>query len=397
MKKNTIRKTLVFLLIITLCSVFSGCKKKNVELTEEQQAIVDNVKYIMFEISCYNITGQSSLPNANTFYHPKELTELLSKRIYDRGRNFYLIEMFNPEKLGIIDSIGIYSGDDTAVWVDELLIKIEEERIADEIAEMEDSLEEYEDVQEHYEEEIEKALDENIEATEYLDDTDLLKFMEFDEEVFIPQKINDGLVLIHSVGGNVTRSFYDNSYRVTKKETWNISSVERSDLVQTEESIYDGESVRPQKIIVSSKNTVKEINYNSDGLITLVENFDIYKDKNYITSKITRVYDDEKRLIAEQSVDYTYKDEKYKKIDYKFTKKHIYKYNEGEDIPPDFEYFEDNVLKMKNKYSTKKGTYTSQIFFEDGFSVKTYYEEELKVRDVFYMNDEITREKIYER
>lgn len=397
MKKNTIRKTLVFLLIITLCSVFSGCKKKNVELTEEQQAIVDNVKYIMFEISCYNITGQGSLPNANTFYHPKELTELLSKRIYDRGRNFYLIEMFNPEKLGIIDSIGIYSGDDTAVWVDELLIKIEEERIADEIAEMEDSLEEYEDVQEHYEEEIEKALDENIEATEYLDDTDLLKFMEFDEEVFIPQKINDGLVLIHSVGGNVTRSFYDNSYRVTKKETWNISSVERSDLVQTEESIYDGESVRPQKIIVSSKNTVKEINYNSDGLITLVENFDIYKDKNYITSKITRVYDDEKRLIAEQSVDYTYKDEKYKKIDYKFTKKHIYKYNEGEDIPPDFEYFEDNVLKMKNKYSTKKGTYTSQIFFEDGFSVKTYYEEELKVRDVFYMNDEITREKIYER
>lgn len=397
MKKNTIRKTLVFLLIITLCSVFSGCKKKNVELTEEQQAIVDNVKYIMFEISCYNITGQGSLPNANTFYHPKELTELLSKRIYDRGRNFYLIEMFNPEKLGIIDSIGIYSGDDTAVWVDELLIKIEEERIADEIAEMEDSLEEYEDVQEHYEEEIEKALDENIEATEYLDDTDLLKFMEFDEEVFIPQKINDGLFLIHSVGGNVTRSFYDNSYRVTKKETWNISSVERSDLVQTEESIYDGESVRPQKIIVSSKNTVKEINYNSDGLITLVENFDIYKDKNYITSKITRVYDDEKRLIAEQSVDYTYKDEKYKKIDYKFTKKHIYKYNEGEDIPPDFEYFEDNVLKMKNKYSTKKGTYTSQIFFEDGFSVKTYYEEELKVRDVFYMNDEITREKIYER
>lgn len=397
MKKNSICKTFVIFLIVTICSVFAGCKKKNVELTEEQQAIVDNVKYIMFEISCYNITGQSSLPNANTFYHPKELTELLSKRIYDRGRNFYLIEMFIPNKLGIIDSIGVYSGDDTAVWVDELLIKIEEERIADEIAEMEDSLEEYEDPQEHYEEEIEKALDENIEATEYLDDTDLLKFMEFDGEVFIPQKTNEGLVLIHSVGGNITRSFYDQTYRVTKKETWNISSVERSDLVQTEESIYDGESVRPQKIIVSSKDTVKEINYNSDGLITLVENFDVYKDKNYITSKITRVYDDEKRLLAEQSVEYTYKDEKYKKIDYKFTKKHVYKYNEGEDIPPDFEYFEDGILKMKNKYSTEKGTYTSQIFFEDGFSVKTYYEEELKVRDVFYMNDEITREKIYER
>lgn len=397
MKKNSICKTLVIFLIVTICSVFAGCKKKNVELTEEQQSIVDNVKYIMFEISCYNITGQSSLPNANTFYHPKELTELLSKRIYDRGRNFYLIEMFNPNKLGIIDSIGVYSGDDTAVWVDELLIKIEEERIADEIAEMEDSLEEYEDPQEHYEEEIEKALDENIEATEYLDDTDLLKFMEFDGEVFIPQKTNEGLVLIHSVGGNITRSFYDQTYRVTKKETWNITSVEHSDLVQTEESIYDGESVRPQKIIVSSKDTVKEINYNSDGLITLVENFDVYKDKNYITSKITRVYDDEKRLLAEQSVEYTYKDEKYKKIDYKFTKKHVYKYNEGEDIPPDFEYFEDGILKMKNKYSTEKGTYTSQIFFEDGFSVKTYYEEELKVRDVFYMNDEITREKIYER
>lgn len=400
MKKNAFCKTFVFLLILTFCSAFTGCKKKAVEFTEEQQAIVNNIKYIQFEISCYNITGQSKLPNANTFYHPQALTELLSKKNYDRGQNFYLIEMFNPEKLGIIDSIGIYSCNDTAVWVDELLIKIEEERIADEISEMEDTLEQLEELQEpeiNPEEEIEKALEEDIEAKELLNSTNELKFMEFDKEIFIPQKTNEGLILIHSVDGNTTRNFYDNSYRLIKKEIWNIKTVDNSRLIQTEEYIYEEDKNKPSKIIVSSEESIKEVNYTTEGFISFVDNYIMYKDEKIITSKLSRVYDDENRILSEESVDYKYKDEKYKKIDYKFTKKHVYKYNEGEDIPPDFEYFEDDVLKMKNKYSIEKGNYTSQIFFEDGFSVKTYYEEELKVRDVFYQNDEVIREKIYEK
>lgn len=399
MKKNSIRKTFEFILIIFILSLFFGCKKKNIELTEEQKKCVESIQYMTFEVSCYAITGVSSVPNAPLFYHPKDLTELLIKKSYEKGCNYSILEKLMQDYVGRIDCYGVYSdNNDNANWVDDLLIKIEEERIADEISEMEDSLEEFElPPEEKYEEEIEKALEEDAVSTEYTDNTDSLLFMEFDKELFIPKKINDGLVIIHSVGENVIRSFYDKLYRLTKKEIWTISSVENAKLIQTEESIYSDERIRPEKIIISTENDIKEVEYNASGFITKIESFDLYKDERFITSYMTREYDDDNRILNEETIEVTYKDEKYKKIDYKFTKKHVYKYNEGEDIPPDSEYFEDGILKMKNKYSTEKGTYTSQIFFEDGFSVKTYYEEELKVRDVFYQNDEVTREKIYER
>ena len=51
---------------------------------------------------------------------------------------------------------------------------------------------------------------------------------------------------------------------------------------------------------------------------------------------------------------------------------------------------------MRNKYSSKKGSYTSQIFFEDDFSVKTYYIEEKKVKEIYYLGDSVLRIKNYE-
>ena len=82
-------------------------------------------------------------------------------------------------------------------------------------------------------------------------------------------------------------------------------------------------------------------------------------------------------------------------MDYSFAKKYTYSYN-GDEIPPDFLYYENGVLKMQNKYSTTKGTYTSRIYFDDDFSVKTYYENELRVKDTYYSGNKILREKLYE-
>ena len=51
---------------------------------------------------------------------------------------------------------------------------------------------------------------------------------------------------------------------------------------------------------------------------------------------------------------------------------------------------------MHNKYSTEKGNFTSRIFFDEGLSVKSYYENNIRVRDVYYRNNSIIREKVYE-
>ena len=64
---------------------------------------------------------------------------------------------------------------------------------------------------------------------------------------------------------------------------------------------------------------------------------------------------------------------------------------------PPYEYFENNELKMKNKYSTLKGEYTSQIFFGEGLSVKTHYENYIRVRDIYYKGNAVIRIKNYEK
>ena len=52
---------------------------------------------------------------------------------------------------------------------------------------------------------------------------------------------------------------------------------------------------------------------------------------------------------------------------------------------------------MLNKYSIEKGNYVSEVFFDDNFSVKSYYENDVRVKDLFYSDGKITREKIYEQ
>ena len=58
---------------------------------------------------------------------------------------------------------------------------------------------------------------------------------------------------------------------------------------------------------------------------------------------------------------------------------------------------ENDVLKMRNKYSSQKGNYTSQVFFEDDFSVKTYYIDEKKVKEVYYSGESVLRVKNYDK
>lgn len=390
---------IVILLII--CVVLCSCHKAEPELSENQQYYIKELNNYIFEANCYALTGKCNLKESELehLYYPSELKYFAGRRYIENGRFFYYAEKYAPDKLGIIDSLGFYSpSEDDARWVENLIIRVEEERIAQELSDMEEMVEEAELPEENPSEEIEKMLSEEIEPVEMLDNTNTLKFMEYDNEVFMPQKVNDGWVIIHSIDSSITRNFYDESYRITKKELWNISSIDNAEIKQTEDYLYDGESAKVSQKNVSTDETYQEVKYREDSLINSIESYSIFEEEKYLSSKLTRKYDDEARLIEETCIEYTYKDvKKKKKLDYTFTKRHTYRYNEDEDIPPDFEYFEDDVLKMKNKYSNIKGTYTSQIFFEDGFSVKTYYEDELKVKDLYYQDDEVTRIKEYER
>lgn len=317
------------------------------------------------------------------------LKKQLSRHVIKDGQNFLLLELYFPEFAGEIQSSVFYDAfSDSAKWVEDLLVYAEEERIAGELDEMENDLKEY-------------SLNEETEEVTGGDGKSLvnknseLEVYQFENEILMRQKTADGLSIINSSGSKVTRNFYDEKMRITARERWNIADVEKASLQEKESFVYDADSYRVVKKIISTDSQTEEIKYNQKALVESVVRYVNINDKKYVTLERICSYNDEGKILSDETIEYYYKDD-YKKLNSRFSKKYIYEYN-SEGIPPDFKYFENNIIKMHNKYSDIKGTYTSHVFFEGNFSVKSYFENDVRVREVYYNGNNVTREKVYER
>lgn len=319
---------------------------------------------------------------------------------------------------------------DDATWVESVFARIEEERIAEELRVMEETLEEYqiddasELIKADEEESTMNSESESSEVSEMSDETndsqaeetlseienffseekeevtktgknDLLSFYEFDNEIFTSQDSEGNHILAHSKKEKANRFFYDDEYKLIKKEVWNIPSASKATLEKTETYKYFENSKVVSEKEITGPYTVENVKYNNDGKTLSAEKYAVFEDKEHITEKRLFSYDDDGNLLSDELKEYFYKADDYKNLDYSFTKKYLYSYND-EGIPPDFKYFENGILKMHNKYSTEKGNFTSRIFFDEGLSVKSYYENNIRVRDVYYRNNSIIREKVYE-
>lgn len=319
---------------------------------------------------------------------------------------------------------------DDATWVESVFARIEEERIAEELRVMEESLEEYqiddasELIKADEEESTMNSESESSEVSEMSDETndsqaeetlseienffseekeevtktgknDLLSFYEFDNEIFTSQDSEGNHILVHSKKEKANRFFYDDEYKLIKKEVWNIPSASKATLEKTETYKYFENSKVVSEKEITGPYTVENVKYSNDGKTLSAEKYAVFEDKEHITEKRLFSYDDDGNLLSDELKEYFYKADDYKDLDYSFTKKYLYSYND-EGIPPDFKYFENGILKMHNKYSTEKGNFTSRIFFDEGLSVKSYYENNIRVRDVYYRNNSIIREKVYE-
>ena len=319
---------------------------------------------------------------------------------------------------------------DDATWVESVFARIEEERIAEELRVMEETLEEYqiddasELIKDDEEESTMNSESESSEVSEMSDETndsqaeetlseienffseekeevtktgknDLLSFYEFDNEIFTSQDSEGNHILVHSMKEKVNRFFYDDEYKLIKKEVWNIPSVFKAALEKTETYKYFENSKVVSEKEITGPYTVENVKYSNDGKTLSAEKYAVFEEKEHITEKRHFSYDDDGNLLSDELKEYFYKADDYEDLDYSFTKKYLYSYND-EGIPPDFKYFENGILKMHNKYSTEKGSFTSRIFFDEGLSVKSYYENNIRVRDVYYRNNSIIREKVYE-
>lgn len=377
----------------------------------------------LFEIAKQAVCGesdQSIIQNPSEVPYQKSLKQILGRNVFVEGKLSRIVDLYFPQYAGEISSSGFYDAhSDSAQWVEALLVHIEEERIAEELKKMEGELDEYnndesEDSDDGLDESenddteisgtqssepleaenIEKFFSEEKEGIIYTDRDKQLRMYQFENEVLMRQDSKEGYSILNSNGSKVVRNIYDEKMRLSVKEKWNVKNIGNPVLEKKEKFIYDGDSYR----VVTKENTegekLEKIKYSEKGLVESVNTFALHNKKSYQILKRLCSYNDEGKILSDEITEYTYNDN-YKKQTDQFSKKYIYKYN-AEGIPPDLQYFENEDIKMRNKYSDEPGTYTKQVFFDDGFSVKSYYENDKCVKETYYRGKNVIREKVYE-
>lgn len=275
--------------------------------------------------------------------------------------------------------------------------ELKENEISQDIENPENKTEDSEESEEAEEaDEKETAEPENVEK-HLLDSYNRLRLFEFEKEIFIPKTERKKRILIHSNEKTVTRTFYDKKYRLVKKEEWDMQNKADSKLLKVTEYEYTQDNKNPSLKKETVDNIKTETSYNQNGMPSEAKQFLVEEKSSTLLVNSKWKYDEKNRIIEEQISEYS-------KNTLVQSKKQKYFYNkvdkenekeEPETFPPDYEYYENGLLKIKTVYE-KKGTWKNQIFFDDSYSVSTYYVDNKKTKDVYIQNGTIRRSKSYE-
>lgn len=214
-----------------------------------------------------------------------------------------------------------------------------------------------------------------------------LKVMEYGNEKFLPSKQGNNSVLVHYSDKSAVRLFYDQLFRLTKKEYWQMESVQDARITATEEYYYQGDSKKPYEKKIKKDNILLVSKYNENGLIIRSE-----KSTDDIITAVTEIKYDSKDRIIMQTVNEAGIERK-EVFDYRVTDDA--EADNQEALPPDYKYYENGRLVTQTEY-IKKGFYTTIINFDSSDSVRTDYENFVKVREVYYTDGEEKRVKYYE-
>ena len=472
-------RKLFFLLLIFSGVMTVSCSRKKFSFSEKPT----QAQEMIFQQAMKHRLGKSE-KNIGNLYYPERLDKFFFLHTLENGESLYLIEKYYPDCKGKIDCYSFNFPDfDTATWVDSLLDSIEEERLAAELLDLlENDMEVQSPVDEAVltavteeaqtgdvqteeaagekdslsgdavlaetdteaadgnkaevggdqgassssgEEQTQKAETESpdLPPVEVIltDSLNRLKSLEYGKEIFVPQAAAGKSVVIHSYGQKVVRNLYDSQFRLSKKETWTIASIEDSKIEIQEEFFYEGKSDKAKQRIVKSSEKELDILYDKNGHAIQNKTYLISggsgegngsdessgsNEKKLLKSEMKWTYDEDGNLVKEQGTEYDYADgvlinQRYKEQVFVHSKnaKKVKKGDSSDkdeaEIPPVYEYYENGKLKIRTEH-TAKNDYTTKIYFEDDYVVTTYYVNNKKVKDVYTVGGIVKRTKTYE-
>jgi hypothetical protein len=219
-------------------------------------------------------------------------------------------------------------------------------------------------------------------------------------EDFFESYAADGVPAVVSVAGELlTRRTYDDSYRLKAVETWQLSgTAETAVLLRTLRYEYEGNAQLAAASVAVDHRTGREISKKFDKYGSVIEQKDslvetLQGELKKIPERIQRTdYDSENRVTTMTIIRFRYDDAAVLKGQETTCRKFTY---DGKGKLPDTDEYKDGILEKRIVY-TDESTYVQSLFFDDGYEVRTTFNNGSKIMDRFLKNGEEIRRKTYE-
>ena len=244
-----------------------------------------------------------------------------------------------------------------------------------------------------------------IRESRFTDTEKKLRFYSFNDEVLSLQKNQDGYTAISSDNKTAVRKFYDNAFRLYKREFWNLSGgAETSEAAKTENYIY-ADGAKPVSAVITEPKKRMEISYDESGRIVISKVFAAENESaeksaepnaaveiKFNLKSMTRFsYGESGKLTERYYESYDYRRGKLTDTE---TKREVYEHK-TEDGEPDYYFYENGALRMKRIYRSVDA-YTAYMYFDGGYSSESVYENGRHVRDLFFLYGKLIRSRNYE-
>ncbi len=236
-----------------------------------------------------------------------------------------------------------------------------------------------------------------IAAEQFTDSGGRLRRLVYGDEHFSVRADDGGRTVTDSADGLIVRRHFDGGDRLTVRERFRIGAASRDlTLLSAQAYAYHDGATLPyqvtEEITEDSRRTVTD--YDENGFAVRRE-FSHYEqpapgDERHADGqqrlvqdkKIVWGYDDERRLVAEETTTYSYGRTATgrEKVETDVIKK-FYAYDGLGGAKPDISYFENEKLRMRTVYESEN-VYNEMMYFDGGFMVQVRYENGSKVREI---------------
>ena len=353
-----------------------------------------------FELWRYEYTGVSDYSGIEKYSGVSKVPAFImagTKWTLRRGAS-RIVDFFMQDHIGVFDVSILYDeASDDGDLIDS--IDFSESNIF--------TVEEPEELNEIRKEIFEKtaAAKNEIRESRFTDTEKKLRFYSFNDEVLSLQKNQDGYTAISSDNKTAVRKFYDNAFRLYKREFWNLSGgAETSEAAKTENYIY-ADGAKPVSAVITEPKNRMEISYDESGRIVISKVFAAENESSeksadpnaaveikFNLKSMTRFsYGESGKLTERYYESYDYRRGKLTDTE---TKREVYEHK-TEDGEPDYYFYENGALRMKRIYRSVDA-YTAYMYFDGGYSSESVYENGRHVRDLFFLYGKLVRSRNYE-